>query len=152
MDKGQVGSLSAPLEGWSHEEQHRPTAAGRSVTSDPLFLDGLGPAPMEQTRSNSDVMSRALTVAGAERVPLEDFWNLTELGESVAALRGRDIEVWALRQRPVRAYRQEFRMGSRLGEKASWELAQNPLMTLANTLPGIRLSSPRETAPSLASL
>ena len=49
------------------------------------------------------------------------------------------------------AYRHEYRMGVRLGEKASGKLAQNPLMTLANTPPGIRLSSPRETLPSLAS-
>ena len=38
------------------------------MISVPLFLDGLGPAPMEQTRANSDVMTRALTLAGAERV------------------------------------------------------------------------------------
>ena len=42
-------------------------------------------------------------------------------------------------------------MGVRLREKASGKLAQNPLMTLANTPPSMRLSSPRETLPPLAS-
>ena len=92
-----------------------PWGATQSLTR--LFLDGLGPTRMEQTRSNSDIMTRALTVAGAERVPLEGFWALTELGESIAVLRGRDLEVWALHQRPVCAYRHEFRKGVRLGGK-----------------------------------
>ena len=66
-------------------------------------------------------------------------------------LRGRDFEVRASQRRPVCAYRHEFRSGVRLGRTASGELAQNPHMTLANTPPDIRLSSPRETAPFLAS-
>ena len=49
------------------------------------------------------------------------------------------------------AYRHEFRMGARLREKARGKLAQNALLTLANTPPGIRLSPPRETIPFLAS-
>ena len=106
---------------------------------------------MNQTRSTTDVMTRALTIVGAERDPREQFWAPSELGQSAAVLRGRDFEVWALPQRPVCAYRREFRLGVRLGPKASGRLAQNPLMTLANTPPGIRLSSPRETIPFLAS-
>ena len=121
------------------------------MISDPLFSDALGPTAMELTRSNSDVMTRASTLAGAERVPLEEFWTLTELGVCVVALRGRDSEVSALQQRPVCAYRHEYRMEVRLGAKASGKLAQNPLMTLANTPPGIRLSSPRGFIPFLAS-
>ena len=66
-------------------------------------------------------------------------------------LKGRDFAAWGLPRRPVCAYRHEFRLGVRLGSKASGKLAQHPLMCLANTPPGIRLSSPRETIPSLAS-
>ena len=64
---------------------------------------------------------------------------------------GRDFAVWALPQRPVCAYRQKYRMDVRLGEKVSGEMARNPLTTLANAPPGIRLSSPREARPFLAS-
>ena len=73
------------------------------------------------------------------------------MGERVAVLRGRDFAVWALPQRPVCANRHEFRLGARLGSKASGKLAQHPLVSLANTPPGIRPSSPRETLPLLAS-
>ena len=108
-------------------------------------------APLHQTRSVSDIMTRAVTIAGAQRVPSEEFWTLTDVDESVAVLRGRHFAVWALPRRPVCAYCHELRLGARLGIKASGELAQQPLMSLANTPPGIRLSSPRETIPFLAS-
>ena len=75
---------------------------------------------MEQTRSNSAIMTRALTLAGAERAPLVEFWTLTELGGSMSLIRGRDFEVWALQQRMVCAYRHEFRMGVRLRGKGEW--------------------------------
>ena len=61
------------------------------------------------------------------------------------------VSLQRLPQRPMRSHRHEYLMGVRLGEKASVKLARNPLMTLANTPPGIRLSSPRETLPFLAS-
>ena len=66
-------------------------------------------------------------------------------------LKRSDFAAWPLPQRPLRAYRREYRMGVRPGGKASGKLAQNPSMTLANTPPGIRLSPPRETLPFLAS-
>ena len=50
-----------------------------------------GPNPTEVTRSDSDIMTRALALAGAERAPSEDFSTLTELGGSVAILQGRDF-------------------------------------------------------------
>ena len=106
---------------------------------------------MHQTRSNSDILTRALTRAGAERVLSEEFWALAEVRGSVAVLRGRHFEVWALQQRPVCAYLHEIRLGARLGQTASGKLAQNPPMTLADAPPGILLSSPRETIPFLAS-
>ena len=142
MDKEEVGSLTDPPEGWSHDEQYRPTLVGRCVHSDPLFADGVGPTPAQATRLDSDIMALALTLAGAGRAPSEEFWNLTEFGDSVAVLQGRDFEVWSLQRRPACAYRHDFRSG---------KLAQRPLMTLAGTPPGIRLSSPRETVPFLAS-
>ena len=80
-------------------------SAGRCVHSDPLLPNGVGPTPKRQTRSDTDITTRALTLAGAERIPLEEFWTLTEFGDNVAVLRGRDFEVWALQQRPVRAFR-----------------------------------------------
>ena len=84
--------------------------------SDPLFADGVCPTLTQVTRPDSDVTTRALTIAGAERAPLEEFWTLTEFGGSVDILQGRDFAVWPLQQRPVCAYRHEFRMGARLGE------------------------------------
>ena len=60
-------------------------------------------------------MTRALTIAGAERVPLEEFWALTEFGDTVAVLEGRDFAVWSLQRRPACAYRHKFCMGVRLG-------------------------------------
>ena len=44
-----------------------------------------------------------------------------------------------------------FRSGVRLRSKASGKPAQHPVMSLANTPPGVRPSSPRETIPFLAS-
>ena len=70
MEREKVGSLPASLDGWFLDEQCWPTPVGRRVIADPLFLDGLGSTPLRQTRSNSDVVTRALTLAGAERFPL----------------------------------------------------------------------------------
>ena len=151
MEIEERGSLADPLEGWFREDQFWPTSVGRCVHSDPLFSQGICPAPTQVTRSDSDVATCALTLAGAERVPREEFWALSEFGDTAAVLEGRDSAVWLLQQRPVCARRREYRMGVRLGEKASGKLAPNPLMTLADTPPGIRLSSPRETLPLLAS-
>ena len=124
---------------------------GRRIIADPIFLEGLGSTPAQQTRSNSDILTRSLTLAGAGRVSLEGFWTLNEVGESVVVLPGRDFEFWAAQQHPVSAYRHEVRLGVRLGPKASGKLAQHPRMSLANTPPGIRLSSHRGTIPFLAS-
>ena len=143
--------MTNPLEGWPHEDQYWPTTVGRCVHSDPIFTEGLGRTPAQVTRSDSDILTRALTYVGAERVPAEEFWALAEQGDMDAVLKGRDFEVWALPQRPACAYHREYRMGARLGEKASGKLAQNPLMTSTDAPPGTRLSSPRETLPFLAS-
>ena len=82
MDMEEVGPLSNPLEGWPHEEQYWPTTLGRRAFADPLFMDGLGPIPAKQTRSTTDITTRALTIVGAERVPQEQFWAISESGES----------------------------------------------------------------------
>ena len=66
MKRVEVGSLSDPLEVWSQDEQYWPTAVGRRVIADPPFLIGLGSTPMARTRSISDIMTRALTLAGAD--------------------------------------------------------------------------------------
>ena len=92
-------------------------------------------------------MTRSLTLAGAKRVPLEEFRARTECGDIAAVLKGRDCAAWSLPQRPACAYCHKYRLGARLGEKASGKLAQSPLMTLAKTPPGIGLFSPRETLP-----
>ena len=78
-----------------------PLFLGGHVFADPRFMDGLGPIPLGPTHSTSDVTTRALTIVGAESVPLVLFWTLTGLGERVAVHRGRDFKVWALPQRPV---------------------------------------------------
>ena len=122
----ECGSLTDPLEGWPHEEQFWPTTAGRCVRSDTLFTEGIGRNPTHATRSDSDIPTRALTFVGAERVPLEEFWALTEFRDMAAVLKGKDFAVWPLPQRPVCAYRRESRTGARLGEKASGQLAQTP--------------------------
>ena len=142
--------MTDSLEGWCHEEQYWPTTVGRCVHSDPLFTEGIGRNPTQVARSDSDTLTRALTSVGDKRAPSQEFWTLTGYGDMASVLEGRDFEVWPLPQRPSCAYRHKYRAGARLGEKASGELAQNPLMTLANTPPGIRLSSPRETLPLLA--
>ena len=130
MRQEEIGSLSSPLECWSHEEQFRPAAVGRRIFSDPIFMGGIGSAPLHQTRSDSDIPTRASTIVGAERVPSEEFWTLNDVGESVAVLKGRDFAARALPQRPACAYCHEFRFGARLGRKASGKLAQHPLMSL----------------------
>ena len=89
----ETGSASAPVDGWCREEQFRPTAAGRRIFSHPIFTDGLGSVPLHQTRSGSDIMIRALTLAGAKRVSSEEFRTLNDGGESVNVLKGRDIAV-----------------------------------------------------------
>ena len=151
MEREVGGSLTNPLGGWPQEDQQWPTTVGRCVHSDPIVTEGIGNSPAQVTRSNSDIMTRALTNVGAERVPVEEFWTLAELGDMATVLKGRGFEVWALPHCPICACRHEYHMGVRMGEKASGKLAQNSLMTLANTPPGIRLSSPRETLPLLAS-
>ena len=40
--------------------------------------------PILYTRGDSDIMSRALVAAGAERLPLEEFWTLDEDGDGLA--------------------------------------------------------------------
>ena len=66
--KEEIGSLSAPLEGWHQDEQFWATTARCRIIADAIFLDGLGSTPAQHTRSNSDISTRALTLAGAERV------------------------------------------------------------------------------------
>ena len=95
----------------------------------------------------ADIVSRALAAAGAESVALEEIRTLDEDGNGASYLRGRDFDVWACSQRPVCAYLREFRLAVRVGGKASGKLAQDPSVALANTQPGIRLSSPRVAAP-----
>ena len=105
VKREEIGALSAPLEGWPQHEQFWPTAAGRRIIADPIFQDGHGSTPLQQTRSDSDILTRAPTLSGAECVPSEEFWPLNKVGESVAAPRGRDFAARALQQRPARAYR-----------------------------------------------
>ena len=93
--------MTDPLEGWPHEEQYWPTTVSRCVHSDPLFTEGIGRNPMQVTCSDSDILTRALTSVGAERVPLEEFWTLTEYGDMAAVLEGRGFVVWPLPQRPL---------------------------------------------------
>ena len=88
-----MGSLPDPLEGWPREEQYWPASVVRCVHSDPPFTNGVGPTPTQVTRSGSDIMTRALTLAGAVRVPAEEFWTLTEFGDIAAVLQGRDFVV-----------------------------------------------------------
>ena len=107
MDREEGASLTNPPEGWSHEDQNWPTTVGRCVHSDPISTEGLGRAPAQVTRSDSDILTRALTCVGAERVPAEEFWTLVEQGDMDTVLKGRDFGVWALPQRPVCAYCRE---------------------------------------------
>ena len=100
----ETGCSSALLDAWYREAKFRPTAAERRIISDPILMDGFGSAPLNQARSDSNFATRALILAGAKRVPSEEFWTLNDAGESVAALEGRDFAVWALPQRPVCAY------------------------------------------------
>ena len=109
LENEERGSLTDPLEGWPHEEQDWPTTVGRCVRSDPPLTEGNGRNPTQVTRLDSDILTRALTFVGAERVPLEEFWTLTELGDMAAVLKGRDFAVWYLPQRPFCAYRHEYR-------------------------------------------
>ena len=64
-------------------------------------MKGIGFAPLRQTPSDSDIMTRALTIAGAKRDSSEEFGALNEPGESVDVHRGRDFAVWALPRRPA---------------------------------------------------
>ena len=108
MDREEGASLTNPLEGWPHEDQYWPTTVGRCVHSDPTFAKGVGRAPAQVARSGPDILTRALTCVGAERVPAEEFWALAEQGRLDAVLKGRDFEVWAPPQRPACAYRHEY--------------------------------------------
>ena len=98
-------------------------------------------------RGDSDVMTRALAAAGADRVLLEEFWTLDEDENGVSSLRGRDFGALGLPRLLVCAYRFEFRSAVRLGGTAGGKAAQDPLITPADTPPGVRLSSPREAVP-----
>ena len=80
MKREEIGSLPAALEGWPQDEQFWPTSAGRRIIADLIFLDGLGSKPAHQTLSGSVILPRALTLAGAELVPLEEFWTFNDLG------------------------------------------------------------------------
>ena len=113
----EMGSLKDPLEGWPRDEQYWPASVGRCAHSDPPFANGVGPTSTQASRSDSDIKTRALTLAGAERVPLEEFRALTELGDTVAVRAGRDFAAWYCSSARC-VYRHECRMGVRLGEKA----------------------------------
>ena len=73
MDRKEGASMTNPLEGWPHEDQCWPTTAGRCVHSDPIFTEGLVRPPAQVGRSDSDILTRAPTHVGAERVPAEEF-------------------------------------------------------------------------------
>ena len=62
-----------PWEAGPRMNNFGPLLLGRHIIADPIFLDGLGSTPAHQTRWNPDILARALTLAGAERVPLEEF-------------------------------------------------------------------------------
>ena len=93
LKREELGSLSVLLDGWSQEEQLRPTSAGHRVLSDTVFQDGLSVGPANFTRGDSDIMTRTLSAAGAKRVPQKEFWALGEDGNGVAVSRGRDFHV-----------------------------------------------------------
>ena len=86
------------MDGWPREEQFRPTAAGRRSSSDLIFMAGLGSVTLHQTRSDSDIVARALTQARAKRVPSEEFRALSDAGESVAALNVANLRFGACRR------------------------------------------------------
>ena len=78
MDREESASLTNPQAGWPNEDPYWPTTVGRCVHSDPIPTGGIGHTPARATRSDSDILTRALTCVGAGRVPAEDFLALAE--------------------------------------------------------------------------